>query len=193
MILGITGKSGTGKHTAAKFFEQKGWKVLDADKIAHQLYKPYQRIWRDIVDRFGEEILTKDDLIDRQKIKAIVFGKSPESEKALTDLNNIVHPELKRVLKDNTYYLKKRKANTVLVAALWEELGLFELCDHVMLIKTGDALAYERIRKRDGLSFDMYEVTTKKQTEPKNAHVTVVNEGSFQDFYKELNSALTQL
>ena len=42
MILGITGKSGTGKHTAAKFLEQKGWKVLDVDKIAHKLYRPYQ-------------------------------------------------------------------------------------------------------------------------------------------------------
>lgn len=193
MILGITGKSGTGKHTAAKFFEQKGWKVLDADKIAHKLYRPYQRIWRDVVDHFGEGILTKGDVIDRQKLKAIVFGKGPEAEKALKDLNNIVHPELKRVLKDDIYYQKKRKANTVLVAALWEELGLFELCDAVMLIKANEAVAYERIRKRDGISSEMHEVTTKNQTEPENAHVTVVNEGTFQDFYKELNSALTQL
>lgn len=193
MILGITGKSGTGKHTAAKFFKQKGWRVLDADKIAHKLYRPYQRIWRDVVDRFGEEILTKDDTIDRQKLKKIVFGKGPEAEKALKDLNSIVHPELKRVLKDDVYYLKKKKANTVLIAALWKELGLFEFCDAVMLIKAGEALAYERIRKRDGLSFDMYEVTTKNQSEPENAQVTVANEGNFQDFYKKLNSAITQL
>jgi dephospho-CoA kinase len=175
MILGITGKSGTGKHTAAKFFEQKVW------------------IWRDVVDRFGEEILTKDDVVDRQKLKAIVFGKGPEAEKALKSLNRIVHPELKRVLKDDIYYLKKRKANTVLVAALWDELDLFRLCDAVMLIKAGDALAYERIRKRDGIDFDLFEVTTKNQTEPENAHATVVNESTFQDFYKELNSAITQL
>jgi len=193
MILGMTGKSGTGKHTAAKFFEQKGWKMLDADKIAHQLYRPYQRIWREVTDRFGEGILTKDDIIDRQKLKAIVFAGGPEGEKALADMNSIVHPELKRVLKDDVYYLKKKKANTVLIGALWKELGLFELCDAVMLIKAGEALAYERIRKRDGLSFDMYEITTKNQSEPENAHVTVINEGTFQDFYKELNSAITQL
>ncbi len=193
MILGITGKSGTGKHTAAKFFEQKGWKMLDADKIAHQLYRPYQRIWRDVTDRFGEGILTKDDIIDRQKLKAIVFGVGPEAEQALKDLNDIVHPELKRVLKDDVYYLKKKKANTVLIGALWKELGLFELCDTVMLIKASEALAYERVRKRDGVSFDMYERLTKNQTEPENSQVTVINEGTFQDFYKELNSAITQL
>jgi len=193
MILGITGKSGTGKHTAAKFFEQKGWKVLDADKIAHKLYRPYQKIWRDVVDRFGEAILTKDDTVNRQKLKAIVFGQTPEAEKALKDLNAIVHPELKRVLKDEIYYLKKKKANTVVVGALWKELTFVKLCDAVLLIKAGEALAYERIRKRDGIDLDAFEVVTKNQTEPKKAHKTVVNEGSFQEFYKELNSVLAEL
>ncbi len=190
MILGITGKSGAGKHTAAKFFEQKGWRVLDADKIAHQLYRPYQRVWREVVEHFGEGILTKGDVIDRQKLKAIVFGNGPQAEKELKALNSIVHPELKRVLKDDVYYLKKRKANTVLVAALWEELDLFKLSDSVLLIKADETVAYERIRKRDGISPEMYAVTTKKQTEPENAHAIVVNEGSFQDFYKQLNSVI---
>ena len=193
MILGITGKTGTGKHTAAKFFEQKGWKVFDVDKIAHRLYRPYQRIWREVVDRFGEDILTKDDVVDRQKLKAIVFAKGSEAQQALKDLNSIVHPELKRYLKDEIYYQKKRKANVVVVAALWEELGMFELCDKVMLIKAGEPVAYERVRKRDGTNQDMFEMTTQNQKEPENAHVTVVNEGSFQDFYKELNSGLAQL
>ncbi len=193
MILGITGKTGTGKHTAAKFFEQKGWKIFDVDKIAHKLYRPYQRIWREVVDRFGEDILTKDDIIDRQKLKVIVFGQGPESEKALKDLNAIVHPELKRYLKDEMYYQKKRKANVVVVAALWEELNMFELCDKVMLIKAGEALAFERLKKRDGINLDMFETTTAKQKDPENPDITVVNEGSFQDFYKELNSAISQL
>lgn len=193
MILGITGKSGTGKHTAAKFLEQKGWKVLDADKIAHKLYRPYQKIWRDVVDRFGEKILGKNDIVDRQKLKAIVFGLGPEAKKALQDLNTIVHPELRRYLKNEIYYLKKKKANTAVIAALWDELELFKLCDAVLLIKAGEALAYERIRKRDGIDFDTYEMVTQNQTEPEEAHKTVINEGTFQDLYKELNSLLSQL
>lgn len=193
MILGITGKSGTGKHTAAQFFEQKGWKVLDADKIAHKLYRPYQKVWRDLVDRFGEGILGKNDTIDRQKLKQLVFGNSPEAQKALADLNAIVHPELKRYFKNEIYYLKKKKANTVVVAALWEELELFKLCEQVLLIKAGEALAYERVKKRDGTDFDAYQIVTQNQTEPENAHKTVINEGSFQDFYKELNSLLAEL
>jgi len=191
MMILILVKSGAGKHTAAQFFEQKGWKVLYADKIAHKLYRPYQRIWREVVERFGEDILKKDDVIDRQKLKKVVFGKSEEAKKALSDLNAIVHPEVKRYLKDEAYYLKKRKKNTIIVAALWEELGLFDICEKVLLVKAGDALAYERIKKRDGIDFDMYEAYTTNQKDPDKADYTVINEGSFQDLYKELNSVLS--
>ena len=39
MVLGITGISGAGKHTAADYFKKKGWVVLDADKLLdHVLY-----------------------------------------------------------------------------------------------------------------------------------------------------------
>lgn len=193
MILGITGKSGAGKHTAAQFFEQKGWRVLDADKIAHRLYRPYQRIWRDMVDHFGEGILTKDDQIDRQKLKKIVFGKTPEAKKALSELNAIVHPELQRHLADEIYYLKKKNENTIIVGALWKEVGLFELCDRVLLVQAGDAVAYERVRKRDGIDFDTYETAIENQPLPENPSLIIENEGSFQDLYKKLNSALTQL
>jgi dephospho-CoA kinase len=192
MILGITGKSGTGKHTAAQFFQQRHWKVIDADKVAHKLYRPYQRIWREVVDRFGEKILTTEDVIDRQKLRKIVFGKDTASKKALADLNAIVHPEVRRYLKDEAYYLKKKKAKAVIIAALWEELGLFEICEKVLLVKAGDALAFERVKKRDGIDFDMFEAYTANQKEPEKAHATVVNEGSFQDLYKKLNEVIAK-
>ena len=193
MILGITGKIGVGKNTATQFFEQRGWAVLDADEIAHKLYRPYQRVWREVVERFGEGILKKDDVIDRQKLRQLVFGESEETKKALLDLNKIVHPELKRYLKDEIYFLNKKKKNVVVCAALWKELGLFEVCEKVLLIKTGAALAYERVHKREGASFEMFESLDNAQTEPPNADFVVENEGDFQSLYKQLNLILNQL
>ena len=193
MILGITGKTGVGKHSAAQFFEQRNWEILDADKLAHRLYHPYQRVWREVVERFGEGILKTNDVIDRQKLKFLVFADSDESRKALADLNAIVHPELKRVLNDEVYFLKKKKKNTVVLAALWEELELFELCDKVILIQCSDDLTYERVKKRDGISRDMFNLLTTKQNEPTNADFKVTNEGEFMDLYKQLNSLLPSL
>ena len=94
MILGITGISGSGKHTAANFLKQKGWVVLDADKIAHYLYRPYTSLWKAVVKEFGEDILSANDKIDRQKLSKIVFD--PNNPEGLKKLNEITHPEIKR-------------------------------------------------------------------------------------------------
>ncbi|MDH5596735.1 MAG: dephospho-CoA kinase [Candidatus Peregrinibacteria bacterium] len=193
MLLGITGKSGTGKHTAGKFLEQKGWKVLYADQVAHKLYRPYQRVWREVVDRFGEGILTTNDVIDRQKLKKIVFNPSEESQKALKELNAIVHPEVKRYLKDEAYYLSKRKAKAAIVAALWEEMGLLSICDKVLLLQAGEALCYDRIHKRDGVDIEMFQTYSSTQKDPPNPDFTITNEGQVNDLYKELNKLLSEL
>jgi len=193
MVLGITGKSGVGKHVAADFFAQRDWRVLEADGIAHKLYRPYLRVWRDVVDRFGEEILTKNDLIDRQKLRQVVFGPSEASQQALKDLNAIIHPELKRYLKDEVYFLKKRKKNVVVVAALWKEIDLFEVCDKVLHVKAGEHLTFDRVNKRDGTTQDMFEMVCKNQCEPPQADFVVVNEGEVKALYKELNEVLNAL
>ncbi len=193
MILGITGKCGVGKHTVGQYFEQREWKLLDADKIAHKLYRPYQRVWRAIVDRFGEEVLTTNDIIDRQKLRAIIFAGTHEAKKALQDLNHIVHPELKRYLKDEIYYFNKKEKNVVIVAALWKELSLFDLCDKVLLVKAGDALAFDRVKKRDGTDFNHFEAVCNEQSEPENPDFIVTNETDFKGLYMQLNEIMTQL
>lgn len=193
MILGITGKCGVGKHTVGLYFGQRDWKILDADKIAHKLYRPYQRVWREVVDRFGEGILTTNDIIDRQKLRAIIFAGTHEAKKSLNDLNAIVHPELKRYLKDEIYYLNKKEKNTVVIAALWEELDLFSLCDKILLVQAGDALAFERVKKRDGTDFDHFESVCSHQSEPENPDYIVKNEEDIKALYMQLNQILTQL
>ena len=37
MILGLTGGSGTGKSTASEYFRQKGFIIIDSDKIAREV------------------------------------------------------------------------------------------------------------------------------------------------------------
>ncbi len=193
MILGITGKTGVGKHTAADFFHQRDWKVLDADKIAHDLYKPYKRVWREVVKHFGEGILTKDDIVDRQKLRELIFSDTEASKKALKDLNAIVHPELKRYLKDEVYYLKKRKKNVVIIAAIWEELDMLEICDKMLLIKAGEHLSFDRLQKKDKMSHKMFEVVCQIQCNPPHPDFVVVNDGDVKAFYKELNRILAEL
>jgi len=188
MVLGITGISGSGKHTAAKFLEQRGWKVLDADKIAHSLYRPYTHVWKGISTRFGEKILNQDDTINRQKLGAIVFDTDhpEEANKALQDLNNLVHPELHRRLKEEVRYLHKKGGHVILVGALWEEIKMREMVSFMLLLKAPLEISVERIQKRDGLSETMVIQRIQAQKNPPNPDKIIENKRDLQMFYKSL-------
>ncbi|GAA7177413.1 hypothetical protein ID0436_11440 [Helicobacter pylori] len=40
--IALTGGIGTGKSTTLKILESQGYKILDADKIAHQLFQAHR-------------------------------------------------------------------------------------------------------------------------------------------------------
>lgn len=189
MILGITGISGSGKHTAAKFFEEKGWIVLDADRMAHYIYRPYTNAWKSVVREFGETLLNKDDTINRVKLGKIVFNASnpDEARIALEKLNSIIHPYVKRKIKDEIHRRFRSKKDIVIVAALWKELDMPAFCDKILLITSGSELASKRIQGRDGISPDTYSMRVKNQIHPPKPDFIVENDGSIIDFRKKLS------
>ncbi|MFH0820496.1 MAG: dephospho-CoA kinase [Candidatus Peregrinibacteria bacterium] len=189
MVLGITGISGSGKHTAAEFFAQKQWKVLDVDKIAHYLYRPYTHVWKAIVEAFGENIVGQNDLINRQKLSQIVFDESNPKvvQTQLKKLNAIVHPAIGLYLKDQLHRQFRRGTSVVIVAALWKELDLPELCDKILLIRANPELAFARTQKRDGLTHETYQARIRNQSEPPKPDFVIENKGTLPEFYKALN------
>ena len=84
----ITGGIGSGKTTVAKLLVLKGATLIDADQIVRELQKPGQSVYKSIVERFGSDVVTDNQELDRQKIADIVFS-NPEQLEAL---NTIVHP-----------------------------------------------------------------------------------------------------
>tara|TARA_E500000331_G_scaffold3187_2_gene3253 strand:- start:29414 stop:30046 length:633 start_codon:yes stop_codon:yes gene_type:complete len=84
----ITGGIGSGKTTVAKLLVLKGATLIDADQIVRDLQKPGQSVYKSIVERFGSDVVTDNQELDRQKIADIVFS-NPEQLEAL---NAIVHP-----------------------------------------------------------------------------------------------------
>ena len=56
-IIGITGSIASGKSTVTNFLRHKGFEVVDADALVHQLQKPGGRLYQILVEHFGEKIL----------------------------------------------------------------------------------------------------------------------------------------
>ena len=56
-IIGLTGRSGSGKSTVAAFYRSQGYPVADADQVARQVLEPGSACLPALVRRFGADIL----------------------------------------------------------------------------------------------------------------------------------------
>lgn len=89
--VGLTGGVACGKSTVAKMFVDLGAQIVDADTIAHELYRPGHEVLQQLVKHFGAEILKPDGELDRAKLATLVFDGGRVEE-----LNKIVHPAVIR-------------------------------------------------------------------------------------------------
>jgi dephospho-CoA kinase len=87
--VGLTGGVACGKSTVARMMEERGAFLIQADHIAHDLMKPGQPVYNEVVKRFGREIVNANDggAIDRNKLADAAFGGG-----RIAELNQIVHP-----------------------------------------------------------------------------------------------------
>ena len=89
-VLGLTGGIGTGKSTVARFFRDEGIPVVDADRIAREITEPGRDAHREILLRFGREVLLPDGRIDRKRLGETVFSDPLRR----AELESVTHPRI---------------------------------------------------------------------------------------------------
>jgi len=115
-IFILTGTIGSGKSTVAKILLELGAPVIDSDKIGRDVLNFDSPVFQDVVNAFGQDILTAQNTIDRKKLAAKVF----ENPLALQKLNNIIHPRVDDAVEDlfEQYTSQGKKAVFVEMAIL---------------------------------------------------------------------------
>lgn len=141
-VIGISGGIASGKSTIAKMLGSLGAAVIDADVICHQLID-CKEIKPAIVEKWGAHILTKQGKISRRNLGKIVFS----DKKELQTLNDIIHPEVIRLIKSQTARLINRDKTVVLDAALLVESNLAKLCDIILYVDTKEQVCVKRAQK----------------------------------------------
>jgi dephospho-CoA kinase len=128
---GLTGGISSGKSTVAAMLCGHGFAVLEADKISHALIEPDGAAYKEVIARFGREILDADGRINRGRLGAIVF-RDPEK---LKQLNGMLHPRVEVELLRRLEELDKSGAVAVafVEAALIFEAGLDKRLDGVVV------------------------------------------------------------
>lgn len=85
--VGLTGGLGSGKTTVAAMFSALGVHVIEADAVGRRLMQPGERVYEEILQHFGPDVLESDGTLNRKKLAEIAFG-----QKRIEELNRIVHP-----------------------------------------------------------------------------------------------------
>ena len=149
-VIGLTGGIACGKTTIARVLRRLGAVIIDADREAKRVIKPRSSAWDKLVRIHGREILNPDGSINRRRLGNKVFG----DKEALAQLNNIVHPETMRVIKEKVKDFKneQRWPAVVLDAPLLFEAGAETLVDVVWVVKVDSETQVNRLIDRDGMT-----------------------------------------
>lgn len=148
MIIGLTGSSGSGKSIASEFFAEKGFFIIDYDKLAREICNSGEPCLMELTEHFGCDIIDTDGNLLRKKLGEIVFA---DREK-LSVLNSITH----KYILQKSDMLKEQNIHRDIImdAPLLFEASLDKQCDFVVSILCDSETQIQRIMARDGISRD---------------------------------------
>ncbi len=186
--IGLTGNIGCGKSTVLRMLQAFEARVIDADKLAHQVMEPNTPAWRAIVDAFGATVVAPDGRIDRPALGRIVFANPP----ALRRLEEIVHPAVDREIRAQ---LATATEPIVVVEAIkLVEVGLHKRLDALWVVTCTREQQIQRLVEQRGMSEEtaVQRIDAQGSIEDKLALANVVidNSGSLDDAWRQVQAAL---
>lgn len=149
LTIGLTGKTGAGKSTAALYLKEKGCHIIDGDVIARQITEKGSPVLLQLQQAFGEDILDEKGELIRKRLAERAFS----SRQGTALLNSITHPEIKRRCQKEIALAKSMdcKAAVIDAAALLEG-DCKELCEKIVVVTAPENIRLERILARDAIT-----------------------------------------
>ncbi|MDO5031791.1 dephospho-CoA kinase [Corynebacterium sp.] len=140
-LIGLTGGIGSGKSTVASLLEQRGWTIVDADRIAREIVEPGQPALAELAQAFGADILAGDGSLQRGLLAQRAFADAAHTQL----LNSITHPRINEETQRRFAAAKRAGAQFVVYdMPLLVDKGLDKNMDAVIVV---DVDAEERVRR----------------------------------------------
>ncbi|MBU5468086.1 dephospho-CoA kinase [Virgibacillus sp. MSJ-26] len=191
LTIGLTGSIATGKSTISRMFDDFNIPVIDADKISRDVVEPGMEAYKEIINQFGEEVLTDEKTINRATLGDLIFS----DEAKRIQLNNIIHPAIrKEMLRQRDELINKQFKSVVLDIPLLFESKLTHLVDKTIVVYADEKVQLERLMKRNNYSEEEALKRIKSQMPVKEkatlSDEVIDNNGSKHDSYIQLESLL---
>lgn len=188
-LLGLTGGMASGKSTVARWLDEAGFLVVDADRLVAELYAPGGRGAAAVAELFGPSSLRPDGGVDHAAVAAIVFA-DPEARRRLeAAIHPLVHQRFQEIAS---------RADGVVVyeATLLVESGGSRFFDLVVSIEADPAR-----RLHWAIERGMDEAAAKArlaaqgdgETRRRGAHRVLHNDGSLEDLRRQIDQLIAEL
>jgi dephospho-CoA kinase len=192
--IGLTGNIASGKSEIATMLADRGATVIDADLLAREAVEPHTQALRDIIKRWGKDVLNEDGSLDRAALRQIVFADQSE----LDALNRIVHPGVTR-LRDREIAQARERGDPIVICVipLLFERNIVDEFDAIVLVDAPRPLRLERLVATRGMEATdaMNMIASQMPAELKRARADYVieNNGSLQDLERDVNALWSSL
>jgi dephospho-CoA kinase len=193
-LVGLTGGIASGKSTAAKILERLGAAIVNADVLAREVVEPDQEAWKDIVARFGPDVLQPDQTLDRQKLRKVIFN-DPDARK---ELEAIIHPRVRALAEQR---IREHGASGIAIV-VYEVPLLFEAKIHewlrpVILVACDIDTQRRRLEQRDQIDSAAAQKIIDAQMslaeKRRLADYVIENNGSLSDLERQVREVLAKI
>ena len=200
-LIGLVGQSCAGKNMVADFLEEKGYAVIDADKVAHtvlqeqsdaviSLFSPY-------AEKQGLRLRAQDGALDRKALSVLLFSDPA----LLAEHEAFILPKIEARIRSliNAAVIEQPNRPIVLNAPTLHKTSLTPECSFILYIKAPFFIRLIRGKKRDNIPLCRLIARFLQQKDffaqylSQNADiVSVVNAGSVQALRKKIEHILRE-
>lgn len=184
-VYGITGSIATGKSTVTNYLKEKGYLVVDSDKLAYDALT----IDDDCINKTKVRFNLTGDTIDRKALGKIIFN----DKQAKADLEAIVHPYVIKRIKE---IISEHQNDDVIFLdiPLLYESHLEYLCDEVIVVYLNYQEEVKRLMKRDNIDEKYAKIIISNQMNIEDkkrlADIVLDNNKSLENLYQQIDLML---
>ena len=188
--IGITGSIACGKSTVSNYLRDKGYTIIDADKLGHTALTDNE-VRERLEKSFGLRIIENNE-VSREKLGKLVFG----NEENLKILNSIVHPYIrKQILQLQEMHSDERLV--FLDIALLFEAGFEDLVEKIIVVHVDEKIQLARLMSRNSLSKEqaMFRIESQMSSKDKSilGNYVINNGGTIEGTYKQIDLIIEEL
>jgi dephospho-CoA kinase len=149
-IVGLIGRAGSGKTTVARALERDGARVIEADRIGHEVTDSDPAVREALVAEYGASVYRPEGRLDRARVAERVFQDRGARER----LDRLVHPRIiERIREEIARFAREGFRGVVVVdAALMLRWGFERECDAIVAVVAPEAEQVVRLMRGRGWS-----------------------------------------